>query len=217
MESIGYCVRVQALDGYGTKISALSLDDRYTSIIAVKHKGVKQENPHYHIVVRTSVKPQAFRVRMKTIFTEGKGNEHMSIRQWDGDNKAISYLFHEDADTPLIVRKSIEDNFLEEMKQQNATIRVEVSKAKVKSSHTLYDDALEHFGKSRPSIAEVNRIPDEHIGKFMILHALRNGKYSPSGFLLRQMVIKVKFALLKGNVNAEEEYAEKLANNIFRL
>lgn len=33
---------------------------------------------------------QAFRVRFKKIFTEGKGNGHMAIKAWDGDMDACS-------------------------------------------------------------------------------------------------------------------------------
>lgn len=215
METVGYCIRVQALDGYADKIGGLYLDSDYTSLISVKHHGKKNDNPHYHIVVRTAVKAQAFRVRMKKIFSDAKGNQHMSLRQWDGDSKAISYLFHEDPESPLVVRKGITDDFLAICKSQNVVISALVVKAKTKASVTLFDDALEHFGKSKPTVSDVKRLSDEDMGTWMILYALRNGKYAPPAWQLRQMVVKVKFHLLRGNEDAEDEYARELARNIF--
>lgn len=215
MESVGYCVRVQALDGYVDRISALILHSDYTAVLSVKHKGKSGENPHYHIVLRTAIKAQAFRVRMKSVFHEGKGNQHMSIRPFDGDDKALSYLFHEDRATPVVARKGITDEYLDKIKQLADEIGAKVTQAKTKSAHTLFDDALVHFGKSNPSPLAVSRIPDETIGEWMILYALREGKYSPEPWRLRAMVLKCKFYLLKGNVAAEEEFACQIARNIY--
>ncbi|MEO5351373.1 MAG: hypothetical protein H7836_17285 [Magnetococcus sp. YQC-3] len=207
---------MQALDGYATKIVAMQLQTDYQSILAVKHSGKRQDNPHYHIVVKTNVKPQAFRVRMKNTFNEGKGNEHMSIRAWDGDTKALSYLFHEDNDVDPITRHGISDKFLSELRTQNAQISERVATLKGKSSHTLFDDAVIHFGKIAPDVASVNRLSFIDMASFMILHALRAGKYSPSPWLLKQMVLKVRYALLRGDVHAEESFAIQLATEIYR-
>lgn len=217
METIGYCVRVQALDGYAQKIVSMQLQTDYQSILSVKHSGKRQDNPHYHIVVKTNVKPQAFRVRMKNVFSDGRGNEHMSIRAWDGDTKALSYLFHEDADVVPIIRHGISDKFLQEIRTQNEQITERVAKLKNKSSHTLFDDALIHFGELAPDVPSVNRLSVIDIARFMILHACRVGKYPPSPWLLKQMVLKLKFALLRGDVHAEESYATALAQEIYRF
>lgn len=216
MESVGYAVRVQALEGYGERIQGLTLHSDYTAVLSVKHSGSKGENPHYHIVLRTLVKQQAFRVRMKNLFNEGKGNQHMSIRPFDGNDKALSYLFHEDRNAPLVARKGITDEYLSSIKALADDIGNKVIEAKSKSAHTLFDDALQHFGKSNPNPLAVSRIPDEEIGTWMILYALREGKYAPEPWRLKAMVLKCKFHLLKGNVSAEEDFASKIAENIFR-
>jgi len=86
----GYFVRLDARDGYRDKIDALTMNEDYTFMFGMAHKGGKGENPHYHIVIGTKVATQAFRVRMKKIFTEGKGNGHMAIKAWDGDMDACA-------------------------------------------------------------------------------------------------------------------------------
>jgi len=209
MESVGFCLRVQALEGYADKVRALVLPTEYTAVLAVKHNGTGGENPHYHVVIRTSVKPQAFRVRMKTTFSDGKGNEHMSIKAWDGDNKALSYLFHEEPDCAPIALKNIND--LDKIREQNKEVLKGVAKSKDKSSHKLLDIATEHF-----KALKQKRVGDVEIARFMFLHALRNDKYPPQAWLCKAMVIMVQFRLLDGSDNAEEEFALKMAENIFR-
>lgn len=65
MDYNGFCVRVQAIDGYASKILSLVLVKDYESIVSMKHVGKTKSNPHYHLVIKTQVKDQAFRVRMK--------------------------------------------------------------------------------------------------------------------------------------------------------
>jgi len=211
METVGFCVRVQALEGYGDKISSLAFHEDYTGLLSVKHKGGRGENPHYHIVVRTSVKQQAFRVRMKKLFPEGAGNQHMSIKCWDGNNDALSYLFHEDPEAPVVVVKNIND--LDAIKRRNLEVQQEVAKAKVKSSHLLLDLAVEHFTKN-----PIKKYEDVEvvIATFMLLTAMREGKYPPNAFHLKSMVALTIFKLKDGDTKAEEEYAKNMAQNIFR-
>ena len=82
-------MRVDALEGYVDKLRSIPLCLDYKSMVAVRHTGNKGENPHYHFVIQTQVAGQAFRVRMRKIFDQGKGNGHMSIKPWDGSIDAI--------------------------------------------------------------------------------------------------------------------------------
>jgi len=215
METLGYCLRVQALEGYADKITALALTPDYTAVLAVKHNGSTGENPHYHVVVKTKVQPQAFRVRMKKTFPDGKGNQHMSLTSWDGNDKALSYLFHEEPNVQPIIRKGITDAYLQELRTLNEKELTQVATAKRKASHTLEDDAFEHFSALIKKGHKAMFIPDKDIAAFMILFALRNGKYPPQPWLCRAMTFKVKFRLLGGREDAEEQYANLLAGNIF--
>jgi len=212
MESVGYCVRVQALEGYSDKIGALTLTPDYVAVLAVRHTGAgTKENPHYHVVIRTGVKPQAFRVRFKTLFPDGKGNGHMSIVPWDGDDKALSYLFHEaDDQTTLVARKGVTDDQIAHYKSLNSSIKIKVEEAKKKASHTLEEDAFLHF-QANPKLDRDNW----RIGAFMFLYAMRNGKYPPQRWLVQAMVTRVQFRLLNGDIQREENMAEGFAKDIF--
>lgn len=64
-------------------------------MFVIKHQGKKKNNPHFHFAIKTNVKKDAYRKRLKNIFTKGKGNGHMSLKDWDGEDVYIQYLLHE--------------------------------------------------------------------------------------------------------------------------
>jgi len=209
MDTHGYCVRIDALDGYSDKLPLLSACDDYKSIIAVKHKGNKGENPHFHLVVRTQVANQAFRVRMRKIFDQGKGNGHMSIKPWDGNNDAISYLFHEDENTTVLVQHNISDETVAQAKERNRAVTAMVQASKTKASWLLEEVVYDQLKGS------TRKYDDAYIGQQLILAACRNGKYVPQPWHIRAMVQRIQFKLLNGHEEAEEEFAMRLSRQIF--
>jgi len=210
METVGYCLRIQALEGYSEKLAGMTISNDYVGHVSVRHAGKTGENPHYHAVVRTGVKGQAFRVRMKNLFPDGKGNQHMSIVPWDGNDDALSYLFHEDPSAILLTRKGLTDERIQELRAKNNAVQELVTKAKLKASWTLENDAYEYF-KANPEY----HLTDKKIAAHIYLAALRGDKYPPQAWLIRAMVIKVQFRLKGGDVLQEERYAARLAENLF--
>lgn len=210
MDTHGYCIRVDALDGYGEKLPLLGLCEDYQSIIAVKHKGNKGENPHFHLVVRTQVASQAFRVRMRKIFDSGKGNGHMSIKPWDGNNDAISYLFHEDENTTLLVQHNISDETVAQAKERNRQVVAMVQASKAKASWHLEEIVYEQFKSGTRLVYD-----ESVIGQSIILAALRNGKYVPQPWHVKAMVQRIQFKLLNGYEELEEDFAMRLSRQIF--
>lgn len=67
-------------------------------MFVIQHKGKKKNNPHFHFAIKTDVKKDAYRKRLKKIFTKGSGNGHMSLKDWDGEMLYIQYLCHEAKD-----------------------------------------------------------------------------------------------------------------------
>lgn len=209
----GFCVRLQAYDGYLEKVIMLQHCSDYQAIIAVKHFGIKKDNPHYHIVIKTRVKDQAFRVRMKKVFDMAKGNEHMSIKTWDGNVDAISYLFHEnDSEEIILLRHNVSDETILKARERNREVQTKVEKAKQRASWTLEEEILQYY-KSKPELYY-----DQYtIAKEIILSALRKDKYVPNDFLLKSMVTKIRFKLLNGKTNAEDSLARELVARAYRM
>ena len=208
MESVGFCVRVDARDGYAAKIGALVL--QYESVVAVKHGGRTNENPHYHIVIKTSILPQAFRKRMKLVFPDGKGNQHMSIKPYDGAIEAVSYLFHEDPNVELLVQHGVSDEYIAKARTVNQRVRVMVQEAKERASWKLEDDVFNQLDKTRG-------YSDRDIAAQLYLTALRSGKYPPQPHHCRVMTQKIQFRLCDGDERKEERLCAVLAEQVFRF
>lgn len=213
----GYCVRVVALDGYLDKIAGLLICPDYISMIAVRHLGKNRDNPHYHIVIKTAVKQQAFRVRMKKVFDMGKGNAHMSIKEWDGALEAISYLFHEnESDDVIVARKNISDETIEKARERNRDVQTKIEKAKERASWRL-EEALYQQIMNDPTIRKEYVYHEQRIAEELVLLALRNDKYVPNDYQLKAMVTKIRFKLLNGNVRSEEEFARQYVMRVYRI
>lgn len=211
MEFNGYCVRVDALDGYRDKIISLKTVTDYASIVAVEHKGSTKENPHYHLVIKTDVKDQAFRVRLKKVFNKGKGNGHMAIKTWDGNIDAIAYLFHEQGDdAELVLQHNVSNETIEKAKARNRDVQSKIEEAKDRAAWRLEDVVYEQV----KSDAKRQYQPEE-VAKMLILTALRNNKYMPNDYLIKAMVTRIMFRLLDGDVHREEHFAEGIVQNIF--
>lgn len=180
MEPLGYCLRVDAHEGYRDKLNSLKFDKDYKAIVVVKHDGAKGENTHYHAVIRTEVKPQAFRARMKKIFDAGKGNGHMSIKPWDGSIDAVSYLYHEDPNAVLVLQYNVEDEYIKQAKERNKAVTSMVLANKAKASWHLEDAVWEQIKDRSLDGRPGWRVMDETvIARILILLALRSGKYVP--------------------------------------
>lgn len=211
MEFEGFCVRIQAMDGYSEKMRMLRQVSDYQAIVAVKHRGASGENEHYHMVVKTQVKDQAFRVRMKKVFDKGKGNQHMSIKPWDGNIDAISYLFHEDEDAKPLVQHNVSDETIVKARERNREVQTKMEEAKKRASWTIEAELLEHYKQTK-------RSPDLHtIAKDIVLHALRMDKYVPNDFLLKAMASKLLFKLQEGDVDREHEFAINYVSRVYRM
>lgn len=210
MNHLGYCVRVDALEGYADKLRMLPACTDYKSMIALRHTGSKSENPHYHFVVQTQVAGQAFRVRMRKIFDQGKGNGHMSIKPWDGSIDAIAYLFHEDEESTILVQHNVSDETVAQAKARNRQVTEMVQASKAKAAWHLEGIVLEQIKQRSTELWSESRI-----GQQLILTALRAGKYVPQPWHIRAMTQRIQFVLLNGDLESEEAFAMRLAQQIF--
>lgn len=211
MEYHGYCVRVQALEGYAEKIRMLTANEDYKSIVSMKHKGSAGENPHYHLVVSTQIKDQAFRVRLKKIFNEGSGNQHMSIKTWDGNIDAISYLFHEDPEGQLLLQHNVSDDTIDKARARNKEVLAKVVTAKERASWKIEEEIYQQYvnNKQKPDLLMIS--------KDIVLFALRHDKYVPNDFLLKAMAHKIQFRMLNGDQKGEELFAVAYIADVYRM
>lgn len=194
----GYFVRINSHPGYEESIIRLSDNDDYTHILCVKHKGEKGENAHYHLTLKTAVKQQALRVRLRNIFDQGEGNKHMSMKKWDGDTKANSYMFHEETHH-IILNKGYTDDEINDMKKTNEKIQIEIDKAKSKASWKLEEVVLKRLAKDN-----LGGISQREIAKMILEEAFQSDKYQPNDFQLKAMADRIRY---KSSARQEDKEA----------
>ena len=134
--------------GYADLIGALEENEIFYKIFCVSHQGKKGENPHYHLVIETSQKLQAFRKYLKSPgrFDKGKGNAHMSIKTLptlEDVRKSIQYCFHEDSAT-IILTVGYTDEYISEQREAAKTFELN-SRTYTKS---LKDQTLKYIAES---------------------------------------------------------------------
>lgn len=194
--NIGYKIRIAQLEGYDEIILSLSVVADYGRILGVKHIGDSKENPHWHLVIETSVKEKAFRKRMNALFTKGKGNGHCSISPYDkpGD-EPYSYMFHEgteEEETPIFINKGHSEDDIKRYRKMNEDVQVLVNKAKEKASWRLEKLAYDWFVKNRGHKCCPTQ---EDVGIKIMELAFQNGIYQPQDWLLKAMVLKLCYEL----------------------
>lgn len=204
----GWFVRIDDREMYQERVMQLTQVLDYTKILCVKHKGETNENPHFHLVIETQVKDKAFRKRMVTRFDRGKGNGHMSIKPWDGNEEALSYMFHE-PQAPIVLNKGHTDADITRFINMNAKIQTLVLEAKGKASYLLEAQVLKDTSITKDST------PLE-IAKCIVLTAMRSDKYCPNDFMLKTMTDRIRFKKQDGYIQDEEYIAEEIARRALR-
>jgi len=100
------------------------------AFLAMKHHGIKTENPHLHCVIELNkeIQQQSMGKRIKTMcnYTSTDSRE-WCVKIWDGKRGrgACSYMFHEDENLILKV-KGFSENELSEMYQANLEVQEEI-------------------------------------------------------------------------------------------
>lgn len=187
----GYFVRLNEHPGYKELVCSLVDNADYEKVFAIYHKGGKGENPHFHVTIKTLVKQQALRVRLRNIFVKGEGNKHMSLKQWDGALQANSYMFHEDG-APIICNKGYTDEDIEVMRKTNDKVQKEIEKCKQKASWRLEEVVVK-----RVLASNLGGISQREIARMILQEAFQSDKYQPNDFQLKAMADRVRYITSK--------------------
>lgn len=184
-----------------TKIDALSA-------LVVKHNPKKGENKHYHMCIICNLKVNAVRNSLSRYFTKGKGNGHHSVKIWDGNEKALSYLFH-DEEYVIIENLGYTNDDIERFKQSCDDIKDDL---KVNGTSNTLCKAIEKLRQRYPKKYKYDK-PE-------ICHAIWDvqkelGNWFPNKFQLERWIMKIQ-----GDVSENEHDWENVKkqwyNDMFR-
>lgn len=194
-----FAIRIQALTDYNQKILEIFTTDRFSRTVRVHHTGRKGNNPHFHIVVDCDYKMPALRMELKKHFTLAKGNTHLSVKRWDGDIKAVAYLFHEGTDVDMVRGFTPEE--LSQARLINEATQERIKKnapAKIVEDATEYFKNIHNFAPSRKDVFD------------FIYDRLRcNGDWLPNKFQFERWEFRIQ-----ANVRTDQSW-RTLKENLF--
>jgi len=179
-----YVLRLQALDGYANKFNEI-FGDRFSRCMYVYHTGKKGDNPHYHFTLTCDYKQPALRAELNKHFNLAKGNRHLSLKKWDGNPKACSYLFHEGTE-PVVIR-GFSEGEVNEFRQANNDIQDDI---KDKSPNRMCITMYEKFKGRNPTKWELFSA---------IMNECRsNGSWFPNKYQMERWIMKIEGMLTEG-------------------
>lgn len=115
-----YAVRITECIGFQERLEDVFTSELFTRVLCVRHTGRKSKNPHFHLVLDATfdIQTETYQKKLKKYFP---GERKVSVKEWDGDNKACSYLFHEGTDE--LFSKGFTPKEIEIFKLQDIAIR----------------------------------------------------------------------------------------------
>ena len=149
------------------------------------HHGTKAGAPHAHIALRlrSELQKQSVDVRYKKLF--GVDRQQYSSKVWDGNTKALSYLYHDPTG-------QVEDYFglseeeIDKIKDLNTEIQKVVVENKKRASNKVVDYVLERIEESKEQWTR-HDIAD------CILRAVAHGQfYEPGDFQLEKYLNEIE-------------------------
>lgn len=198
------------------KVTELRQSIDFESMMVGYHHGDKKGAPHAHICIIFKVErqKQSIDVRFKKLFEVEKSN--YSSKPWDGDKKAMSYLYHDE--------KGRVDNFMnldekeiEELKDLNTQIQKVVQANKARASNRVVDYVIQMAIEGADGNSAVFRTWDRRRIGTVILEAVAEGKfYDPGDFQLEKYLneIELKLALMSGDRMALRDTIECRLNRL---
>lgn len=116
------------------------------------HTGAKTAKEHIHIAIklRKAIQQQSINKRIKTLF--GVTGADYSSKIWDGSNKVISYLYHDEKGKVEFHNMKFTDEEMELIKRTHETYKDIVQNAKMKASNRIPDKIIEEIQESKRTL-----------------------------------------------------------------
>lgn len=194
-------------------VNDLNSDDIIEIVDSEAHVVVRHElpngNPHYHAWIKTSLKENTIRLRLKRKFTQLKSSDY-SIKKCDEGrvNEYVQYMFNTKHGNKweLIDTHNFDNQLLDDLKENAKKISTDFAESQTKSKSkgpTIWDIAQEVETIVKPQIEQTSfgygRAEDfqldsatEHknitIYTDTAIHVLRKHKKAFDEFLLRKVI-----------------------------
>lgn len=178
-----YFCRIADLEGYRKLLTDKFISKDITHALALGHKGEHEDNAHIHIALTfaEAIKSDTLRKRFSLLFTLGKGNGHISVKKWDGNDRALSYMFHEETED-IVLSKGYSPEDIEKYKTKDQEVKADY---KTNRDNSIFAHT------QRVCLANANFSPAYIIRVYMLeLH--KRGKMYPGDYKMKNIVETIR-------------------------
>lgn len=203
-----YCIRVDEVETTAEALASYADRECVVRLLAVRHNGSLEENQHMHMCI-TFDPPQPIdtvRAYFKRHFNV-KGNKEYSIKKWDGDTKALSYMFHEGSD--ICANKGYTTDDIDQFKKQDTEVKQKIKKDKETSIQGTIISSVK-------TMLEAGDVVNEKVILHMIITQLKKKDKTYYGdWRIKNMVETVKM-YTNDQTQFEDEVYERLYGRFVR-
>lgn len=174
-----------------SKIADIRGQIDYQGLMIGYHHGDKKGAPHAHLCLslKVELQKQSVDVRYKKLF-DVKGAQYSS-KPWDGDVKAMSYLYH-DANGRVDNFMGLDEKEIEGLRSLNIEIQKVVKTNKERASNRVVDYILKMVEDEKATYEEW---PRERIGKEILLAVAHGQFYDPGDFQLEKYINEIELKI----------------------
>lgn len=178
-----YAIRIKEYPDYDQKIQCIFSGDRFSRTIRIRHTGKTGKNPHWHLLVECNYsKRDTLATELKKHLTAAKGNTHLSVKVWDGNIRAVAYLFHENTTEDMV--RNFDAELVQEAKDIN---KKEQKKIKANAPVQIVQDCVDYFVEKK--IFEPNH---KEIFDYIYDRLRDNGDWLPNKFQFERWAMRIQ-------------------------
>lgn len=157
------------------------------------HIGAKTEKPHIHIAlsIKSPVQQQSMGSRIRKVFGV-KGASEYSIKVWDGNPNALSYLYHDAEGKVVDYGFNFTPEFITRLKETNTIIQEQVKQAKEKAGFKVVDYVMDKIAEDREKNESEHLWTKQEICECIIEAVYNKQFYYPGDFALGKYIMEIE-------------------------
>lgn len=156
-------------------------------VLCVQHKGTKSNNIHWHLLFESDYKHDTLRRKLNDIFNAYSGTGNMSMKTWDGNIKACSYLFHEDSNAIPFINRGFSPEEIQTYRDLNNKVQVKLKEnSPMSHCHAICDICIQH---------DIRFSDHESIARRVYYYYIERGDWMPNKFQVLRYVKQIQLML----------------------
>lgn len=172
------------------------------------HVGAKTEKPHIHIAlsIKSPLQQQSLGTRIRKTFGV-KGAGEYSIKVWDGNPNALSYLYHDVEGKVVDYGFKFSEEFIARLKETNSIIQEQVKQAKEKAGFKVVEYVLDKIAEQKATEGKDKRWTRTQICECIVEAVYNKQFYYPGDFAMGKYIMEIEIKQTASGADGKDERA----------